>query len=72
MLLLRQKVIENISQRTDEVIEELSQLWSELYENDIVQQNVRILQDHVNSLYKDITNETVKRKEAVMADVERE
>lgn len=52
-------------------MEELSRLWFDLYEPNIVEKNIEVLEQHVKTLFEDITNESVKRRADLQAEVDR-
>lgn len=62
---------ERISSLTGDVMEELSRLWFNIYEPDIVEKNILLLEQHVRTLFVDITNESVKRRDDLQAEVNR-
>lgn len=63
---------ERISSLTGDVIEELGRLWFNIYEPDIVDKNIQLLEQHVRTLFVDITNETVKRRDDLQEQVDGE
>lgn len=62
---------ERINSLTVNVMEELAVLWYDLYEPSVVEKNITLLEQHVKTLYDDITNESAKRREMLQNDVDR-
>lgn len=56
---------------TVDVIEELAKLWFNIYDVDIVEKNIQLLEQHVKTLFVDITNESVKRRDDLQDQVNR-
>lgn len=70
MCLSRTITADRISALTGDVIEELSRLWFNIYEPEIVDKNITLLEEHVRTLFVDITNETVKRRDHLQEQVD--
>ena len=71
MLFHRAVTAERINSITKDVIDELARLWFSLYEPDVVDKNIVLLEQHVKALYMDITAESVKRRDTVQEQVDR-
>lgn len=62
---------ERINCLTGDVMDELSRLWFNIYEPDIVEKNIMLLEQHVKTLFVDITSESVKRRDDLQSEVNR-
>lgn len=52
-------------------MEELSRLWFNIYEPEVVEKNILLLEQHVRTLFVDITSESVKRRDQLQDEVDR-
>lgn len=68
----RTQTAERIGTLTGDVMEELSRLWFNIYEPEIVEKNITLLEQHVRTLFVDITSESVKRRDQLQDEVNRE
>lgn len=62
---------ERIGTLTGDVMEELSRLWFNIYEPEVVEKNILLLEQHVRTLFVDITSESVKRRDQLQDEVDR-
>lgn len=69
--LLRTITAERIGTLTGDVMEELSRLWFNIYEPEVVEKNILLLEQHVRTLFVDITSESVKRRDQLQDEVDR-
>lgn len=68
----RRKTSDEIRQLTDDSMAGLVSIWMELFDSDIVRQNLVKLVGHVNQFYQEICEETAQRKETIQKKIESE
>lgn len=61
---------EEINQLAKRTLKRLVKKWEKIFTNDLVESNIRLLKDHVQTFFNEILSETDKKEETILNRIE--